>query len=499
MLQRLRPSSLAILLVGLTGCASYRPMPLDPEADLRDLRQRDLHQFVVERARPGQRSGPPVEGFDPLDGLDEAEVVAVALTLNPELRVRRAETGEARAALITAGLWPNPEVGVNPQWGVGGASGVAVEADALFQLLRPGERDARRQAARALVDEVDAEVVADEFRLVAEVRTQHLSVLAAERSVALLQQGVALRERARDLVRQQRKLGEATELEISTTELEVAQAQRELRQARIELGREGRELNRVMGLPPEYATRLTGLGEPLKITMFEDITDEELDRFLLTGRPELRAGEAAYRRAEQELRLAVIAQYPRLGLGPAFEKELDGDKALGLALSLELPVFNQNQGEIAERRAARERARATYVALLHRLTADSFAARADVRAARQEVEAQEREVLPLLRRNQELFEGAFKARELNIIDWITAQRRAVDAQREYAESLVRYQQAVIRLETATGHSPTQPARGGPSSRPAAATQPSADARAGKPSAAGSARTRTQSKSNRRSS
>lgn len=200
--------------------------------------------------------------------------------------------------------------------------------------------------------------------------------------------------------------------------------------------------------------------------MFEDVTDEELDRFLLAGRPELRAGEAAYRRAEQELRLAVIAQYPRLGLGPAFEKELEGDKALGLALSLELPVFNQNQGEIAERRAARERARATYVALLHRLTADSFSARAEVRAAQQEVEAQEREVLPLLRRNQELFEGAFKARELNIIDWITAQQRAVDAQREYAESLVRYQQAVIKLETATG----QPLAGTTTTRPA--TNPS---------------------------
>ena len=419
---------------------------------------------MVEHVKPGDASGAATMRFDPADGLDDAEVVAVALTLNPELRAKRAGVGEAQAALITAGLWPNPEVGVSPLWGIDGASGWRVDADALFQLLRPGERDSRKKVAGARVVEVQAEVFADEFRVVGEVRRQRVAVFAAERIVALLKEAVDLRQRADDLVRRQRQIGEGTELAIAASQLELAESRRDLRKAEVQLQEELRELNRIMGLPPEYGLKLTGLGEPLAVTAFNDVTDDDLDHRLLEGRPELRAQEAAYRRSEQELRLAVIQQYPRLSLGPAFERELDGEKSLGLGLSLELPILNQNQGEIAERRAARERARADYTALLHRLRASAFAARATVRTARAEVETQEGDILPLLQRNQELFEAAYRARELNIIDWITAQQRAVSARREFIEGVVRYRTALIDLEAAMGQSPASPTTA-PSTRP----------------------------------
>ena len=85
-------------------------------------------------------------------------------------------------------------------------------------------------------------------------------------------------------------------------------------------------------------------------------------------------------------------------------------------------------------------------------------------AARAEVEAQDRDVLPRLQRNQELFEGAFRAGELNIIDWITAQQRAAATRREYLQTLVRYRRAVIGLETAVGH-PMTGATTAPSTKP----------------------------------
>jgi outer membrane protein TolC len=121
-----------------------------------------------------------------------------------------------------------------------------------------------------------------------------------------------------------------------------------------------------------------------------------------------------------------------------------------LGLSIELPLLNQNGGEIAERKAARERLRSEYVELLHRLRADAFAARAALRVAKSEVDAQEAEVLPVLRRYQELFERAYRAGELNVIDWITAQQRAMNARREHLEAVVSYRRALIALEASTG-------------------------------------------------
>lgn len=462
------------LAVTAGGCAAYRADPLDGAAALHALRGRSIDDVVVERARLGAPGPPPSPpAFDPTDGLDEAEVVSVALSLNPELRAKRLAVGEARALLVTAGLWPNPEVGIGWRPGISGSSGYNVEADALFQLLRPGERAARQAVATAKVDEAIAEAVAEEYRVAAEVRAQWLAVLAAEQSAKLLDDEVALRERSADLVRQRRKLGEATELEVSVAELERAEVRRDQRKSQSQVESERRELNRLLGLPPSYDLRLADSGRPLTVTVFDDPTDDDLDRLLLSARPELRAREAAYRGAEEALRLAVLGQFPRLGFGPSFERELDGGKSLGLGLSLELPLLNQNQGEIAERRAARERLKAEYTALLHRLRADAHDARADLRRAAQEVEAQEREVVPLIRRNRELFEGAYRARELGVVDWVAAQQRAVRARREYLDTLVRYRGALIRLESAVGRPLAQrpAATTVPATSPAAATGP----------------------------
>lgn len=448
---------LILLPYAVIGCVRYRAEPLDPAAELAGLRNADVESVMALRVAPGQDTRPRGKSFDPSDGLDEAELVAVALTLNPELRVHRARTGEAAAALITAGLWPNPELSLSPKWGLSGANGLAIEADALLQLLRPGQRQSHKNIASARVDQARHDAIAEEFRLVGEVRSSRLKVLAAERTAALLNEGVTLRQRLLDLVQRQRAAGEVTELDVAAAELEVAEARRDLRNVQAELSAALLELNRLLGLPPGYPVKLAGFGEPLTVPLYDDLSDDELDRRLLAGRVELPALQAAYRTAEEELRLAVLRQYPDLKLGPAVEKDTDDSWALGLALALEVPLLNQNQGEIAEKQAARQRVRAEYVALLAKLRADAFAARAGARRAKSEVEAQEREILPLLRRTQELFEGAYRARELKVIEWITAQQRALHSRREHLDASVRYRKAVIQLETSLGAELSRPA------------------------------------------
>lgn len=437
-------------LATLTGCARYQPSPLDVNRELADLKSVDLQQIVLDHVRPGQGEQRVPAEINFADGLSEPEIVALGLTLNPDLRAKRVALGESRAALITAGAWPNPVVGLSVQPGIDGTSGTLIDADAMFQLLRIGERDARKQAAAANADQVKAELIAAEFKFVGEVRQQYLAVFSAHQKVALLKQTLALRQRMLDTTQQQQRLGEASSLTVSAIELEAAQGARDLRQAETELMKERLTLNRQLGLPPSYDLNLSGLDEPLHVQVFDDVSDEDLDQRIITGRYELRSAEAEYTKAEQELRLAVLEQYPSLTLGPAFERDIGGSKSLGLGLSLELPLLNQNQGPIAEKKAARDLLRAQYTALLHQLRSDAFEARALLQAAKAEVDQQEREVLPQLQRSQELYENAYRAREINIIDLITAQQRAVDARQEYLNSLLQYRRAVIQLETTIG-------------------------------------------------
>lgn len=438
------------------GCASYDPKPLEPSAEFAALGRQSLGDFVVEHAKPGEGGTSAPVAFDPTDGLDETEVIAVALTLNPDLRAKRLEFGQARALLIEAGLWPNPEVGVGWRPGLGSAPGSTIDTDLLFELLTPWERSARVDAATARIEEVKAEIVAEEWRLVRETRSQLLDVLFREQVVALLEEEVKLRESALGLVKRRKELGEGAELDVSVAELELAEVRRDHRRAETERDRARRDLNRLLGLPPGYVLRLSDSGKPLSVTVYDELSDEELERRLLAGRFELRALEAAYQRAEHELRLAVYRQYPWLKIGPSFGKEPEGDNYLGIGASIQLPIFDRNQGQIAEKENQRERTRATYIATLHALRARAYEAWAQLQRARLEVEAQEKEVLPLVRRNQELFEGAFRARELNVLDWVTAQQRALRARQAYLDTLVRYRTAVIEIEAATGIPLSQP-------------------------------------------
>jgi outer membrane protein TolC len=268
--------------------------------------------------------------------------------------------------------------------------------------------------------------------------------------VKLLDDEAALRKHLADLVRQRKGIGEGNELEVSAADLEAADILRERRLANADLERARLELNRLMGLPPTLQVSLAGSGKPLTIAIFSDPTDADLQERMLAGRLDLRVKEAEYRGAEEELRLAVARQYPRLKIGPSFEHDGVSDNYIGLGASIELPLFDRNQGGIAAATASRDQLHAEYTALLHRLSASAFAARARARSAKAEIDAEERDILPLLRHNQDLARAAFEARELNVLDWVTTQQRALRTRRAYLDSLVAYRVAILDLDAATG-------------------------------------------------
>lgn len=437
------------LLPLLAACASYEERPLVPRDELGRLQAVTLEGIRIEPAAETRPASAPA-AFDPSDGLDEREVVAVALTLNPTLRAKRLEIGEPQALLIAAGQWPNPELGVSVRPGIDGAPSTAVGLDPLFELLRPGERSARTALAEARVDAVRAEIAAEEYRVATDARRARLAILAAEQSLRFLEQEAALRDEALALVRRRQELGEGTALDVLLVELEQAEVQRALRFARADEGRLRRALLAALGLPPTFSLRLADSGRPLAFSLADDVPDEDLDARVLAGRLDLRTLQARYAAVEQELRLAVARQWPRLAIGPSFDHDADRTKSLGLGASIELPLFTRNQAEIAEKEAARSRARAEYVARLHRARTEAFEAREAVRRLRAEVELQRREVIPVVERTESLFESALRAREITIVEWLTARGRALAVRRDLLRTLVDYAGSVVELEAALG-------------------------------------------------
>lgn len=86
-----------------------------------------------------------------------------------------------------------------------------------------------------------------------------------------------------------------------------------------------------------------------------DLPSLEVQRQALLHRPDVLSALAEYRASEAALRLEVANQYPDLTLSPGLLWDA-GQAKWSLGLSLVLPLFDRNQGPIAEARAKREQA-----------------------------------------------------------------------------------------------------------------------------------------------
>ena len=82
-------------------------------------------------------------------------------------------------------------------------------------------------------------------------------------------------------------------------------------------------------------------------------------------RVDLLALQAGYQSQEENLRRAILAQFPSLSAGVDLERDpIEGVNAVGPEVTLTLPIFNRNRGQIAIQRATRDLLRQQYQAQL---------------------------------------------------------------------------------------------------------------------------------------
>jgi outer membrane protein TolC len=370
-------------LASLGGCATYEPAPLDPAAMRAQWQGRRLDDpALAARLHPwlpadGRGSWPPAY-------YGRAELLLAALALNPDLAQARAHLAEASAAVRTAGARPNPTLGLALERYTQAQAGSApwlwgLSTDFLLdgglrrrlrvQLADQGVRGARLDYAEQLWSVRDA------------VRDALAQRLIARRQEQLAARTVAAAEALEQAHRQRVALGEDEPQVALQAAQTLAQARNDHAAAVQHAAGAAAQLARAIGVP---TTALQGLD--LRWEGFDQPTAPPpaqigalADRALL-ARADLERALVAYAGRETELRQQVHAQYPQLSLGPGYTYD-HGIRKLTFNASLSLPVFNQNQGPIAEARARREAAAAHVRVVQADIASAIDAARARLAAA----------------------------------------------------------------------------------------------------------------------
>ena len=106
-------------------------------------------------------------------------------------------------------------------------------------------------------------------------------------------------------------------------------------------------LFRLLGLPADSQIRLSkNLSLPARFTLPHTSLLEGLEQ----RRLDLLALRRGYDSQEEAVRAAVLAQFPRITIGPTISRDTDNLRTTGFGINIELPIFNRQQGKIAVER-----------------------------------------------------------------------------------------------------------------------------------------------------
>ena len=347
----------------LAGCATYQPKPITPTQLANSFEERSLTSGNL-KTWLAQQLGQEIEPW-PLPRWNSEMLTLAAYYYSPALDIARAQWGTAKAGTEVAGAIPNPVLHLpfeytrpNPGPGRPYTTGPALD----IPIETAHKRGYRIDQASHLSEAARLNIGNEAWKVRGQLRDALLSLYAEGEQVSFLTQKVAAQQQILKMVTKRRAVGEAAGPDVNLAVLVLTQAQAELAAAQSGLLDARARVASVIGLPiravesvqldlDEFAQ--TGAAPP----------PAEARRAALFHRADLLGSLAEYDAAQAGLQLEIAKQYPDIHLGPGYTYDT-GTNRFGFGLSgITLPIFDRNEGGIAQAEAKRKEAAARAAAL----------------------------------------------------------------------------------------------------------------------------------------
>src|SRR3984893_6087446 len=392
------------------------------------------------------------------------ELVARALAESPDVLAARADADAAKGRLVQAGLRPNPMLELGGQKALGTDNNVMVGLSIPLDLNR--RKEGRVGVAEREVEMKQFQVTDRERRLRAEVRMKAADVLAARRDLEVTNELLRTNREALSLVGERARRGAVPPLEENLLLVEVNRldAGRRMLESRVEVFT--LQLKALTAWPVEAPLTLTGdLGGPPPPTIDRQAAVAQA----LAQRADLRAAQddaamarakIAKEQAEGRWDASFSVNYQRQDFGFAGLSGLtdrggtrpiqDVFHYFGGALTITLPVRNQNQGHVAAARAEAAAAERRIELTVLTVRQELQAAFAQYEATQRSLEIYARGVRDVARQNLDVVRQTYQLGRGTLLDGITEQRRYIDIEMGYTDALKQVYSAAVEIERAAG-------------------------------------------------
>ena len=289
-------------------------------------------------------------------------LVAEAQERNPELKFYEAEILAAKGGRKTAGILANPELSssVGQKTARGGglsAEGVAWSVSVVQPFEWPGRIGLRKAIANRDIELAQLGYERFKVALTGRVRTLAYGLIAAQEKAAAAREVADRFQALREVLVQRDPAGLTPMLETRVIEATELTMQRKASEATLAMQSALLELNQLRGAAPE--AQLSVASTHLAFRPAGSM--EMLVALARTNNFELRLRAVELAQQGFRVELAKNERYPSISVGPTISEERAGDseRIIGVGVSLPLPLWNRNTGNIEASKARRMQAEAS--------------------------------------------------------------------------------------------------------------------------------------------
>lgn len=282
------------------------------------------------------------------------DISQMAVLFNPDLQLARDDVGVSNAQLFAAGLIPDPQLSATTDFPTNFTSEAAIAYtigltyDFKALVLIPSAT----AEAGCTAHKMYLTLLWQEWQMVSQARLLYVKIVHQRKALALLIRISALLKNQYESATSARAAGSLANDVVLLYLTALQDNTKQISDLAQQLLQNEHGLNALIGLEPDIKLILVDPSPTPSIAC--DISPEQLFH-ILSCRTDLLALQAGYQSQEWRVRKEILSQLPDFAIGPTRARDNTGIYSVGYGLSMSVPIFNRNRGNIVIEHATRDK------------------------------------------------------------------------------------------------------------------------------------------------
>lgn len=375
------------------------------------------------------------------------EAVSKTLTLSPKIRIAASDMSAKAGTQIQSALLPNPVLsyGVQNVFGNKDWQGwkSAESQYGISQLIETGgKRGYRYQTASFQYYASQAGFEASQLVVLNRLLKLFSSAASAQESYQLAVDQTKIAEEVYKTVSAKVEAGKVSVIQQNKAEIAFSTAQIDLEKAEADFFKSKERLAVLWGASsPDF--------DRVSFAFYEISFPDQLEKYLsgIRKNPELVRSQMEVNAANQNLKLEKSLAIPDITVTLGYRTlQNTGNKGMALGVSIPLPFFNQNQGNVQRAMAETLKTRDQYIELELALENKLALAHAELIRAYKEADKIRSTVLKAATESFELAKEGYVEGKFEYLDMLDSQKTLFEVRERYIQALLNYHQSLADIE-----------------------------------------------------